>query len=60
VGRPPGRQDPADFVLRRFGSRERVEADLLVADAADVVERWVGDPARAQEMAAHRRCGRTR
>jgi peptidyl-tRNA hydrolase, PTH1 family len=54
VGRPPGRQDPADYVLRRFGSRERVEADLLVADAADVVERWVGDPARAQEMAAHR------
>lgn len=54
VGRPPGRQDPADYVLRRFGSRERPEADLLVVDAADVVERWVTDPARAQELAAHR------
>ncbi|MEX1004921.1 MAG: aminoacyl-tRNA hydrolase [Acidimicrobiia bacterium] len=54
VGRPPGRQDPADFVLRKFGSKERVEADLLVVDAADVVERWVVDPARAQELAAHR------
>lgn len=54
VGRPPGRQDPADFVLRRFGSKERAEADLLVVDAADVVERWVSDPQRAQEQAAHR------
>jgi PTH1 family peptidyl-tRNA hydrolase len=54
VGRPPGRQDPAEFVLRRFGSKERVEADLMVVDAADVVERWVTDPQRAQEQAAHR------
>lgn len=55
VGRPPGRQDPADFVLRRFSSGERPEVDLLVVDAADVVERWLDDPARAQELAAHRR-----
>ena len=57
VGRPPGRQDPADYVLRRFGSKERPEADLLVVDAADVVESWVVDPRRAQEMAAHRQVG---
>ena len=57
VGRPPGRQDPADFVLRRFGSKERPEADLIVSDAADVVERWVVDPLRAQELAAHRQAG---
>jgi peptidyl-tRNA hydrolase, PTH1 family len=55
VGRPPGSQDPADFVLRRFGSRERPEADLVVVDAADVVETWITDPPRAQEQAAHRR-----
>ena len=55
VGRPPGSQDPAEFVLRRFGGKERTEADLVVADAADVVERWITDPARAQELAAHRR-----
>ena len=54
VGRPPGRQDPADFVLRRFSSKERPEADLIVVDAADVVERWITDPARAQELAARR------
>ncbi len=55
VGRPPGRQDPADFVLRRFSARERQEVDLIVVDAADVVELWISDPARAQERAAHRR-----
>lgn len=57
VGRPPGRQDPADFVLRKFESKERPEADLMVSDAADVVEQWVLDPQRAQEMAAHRQAG---
>ncbi|MDX1448618.1 MAG: aminoacyl-tRNA hydrolase [Acidimicrobiia bacterium] len=55
VGRPPGRQDPADFVLERFRAAERPEVEFLVSDAADVVERWVDDPARAQEQAAHRR-----
>ena len=57
VGRPPGRQDPAEFVLRRFGNKERAEADLMVSDAADVAERWVVDPQRAQELAAHRQAG---
>lgn len=55
VGRPPGSQDPAAFVLKRFSSKERVEMDLVVVDAADVVERWITDPVRAQEHAAHRR-----
>lgn len=38
VGRPPGRQDPADFVLSDFSSAERKELDFLVDRAADVVE----------------------
>lgn len=54
VGRPPGSQDPADFVLERFSKSERSEVDLLVPDGAEVVERWLTDPARAQELAAHR------
>lgn len=54
VGRPPGSQDPADFVLRPFTKSERPEADLLVVDAADVVERWLDDRPRAQEAAALR------
>ncbi len=54
VGRPPGSMDPADFVLRRFSKAEREEVDLLVEDAADVIERWLTDRASAQEMAALR------
>ncbi|MFG1914285.1 aminoacyl-tRNA hydrolase [Micromonospora sp. NPDC048898] len=38
VGRPPGRQDPADYVLSDFGTAERKELDFLVDRAADVVE----------------------
>ncbi|MGA5301505.1 aminoacyl-tRNA hydrolase [Nucisporomicrobium flavum] len=38
IGRPPGRQDPADFVLSDFSAVERKELDFLVDRAADVVE----------------------
>ncbi|MEV4630686.1 aminoacyl-tRNA hydrolase [Micromonospora sp. NPDC049523] len=38
VGRPPGRQDPADYVLSDFSPAERKELDFLVDRAADVVE----------------------
>jgi PTH1 family peptidyl-tRNA hydrolase len=55
VGRPPGSKQAAGHVLANFSKAEREEAVLLVEDAADVVERWLVDRARAQEMAAHRR-----
>jgi peptidyl-tRNA hydrolase, PTH1 family len=38
VGRPPGRQDPADYVLRDFSAAERKELGYLVDRAADAVE----------------------
>jgi peptidyl-tRNA hydrolase, PTH1 family len=38
IGRPPGRMDPADFVLRDFPRAERAEVDLLVELGADAVE----------------------
>jgi PTH1 family peptidyl-tRNA hydrolase len=38
IGRPPGRQDPADFVLRDFSATERKELDLLLAEAVDATE----------------------
>ncbi len=38
IGRPPGRQDPADFVLKDFSATERKELDLLVAVAVDATE----------------------
>lgn len=54
VGRPPGQTDPADFVLRPFTKKEGPEVALMIEDAADIVEQWPSDPARAQEMAALR------
>lgn len=54
VGRPPGQMDPADFVLRPFTKAERSEVEMMIEDAADVIEVWPIDPVRAQEMAALR------
>ena len=41
IGRPPGRTDPADFVLRGFSATERKELPFLLSDAADAVEELV-------------------
>ncbi|EOM74987.1 aminoacyl-tRNA hydrolase [Rhodococcus rhodnii] len=38
IGRPPGRQAPADFVLKPFATTERKELPVLVEQAADAVE----------------------
>ncbi|ANJ26486.1 aminoacyl-tRNA hydrolase [Agromyces aureus] len=38
VGRPPGRQDAADFVLKDFSGTERATLPNLISDAADAVE----------------------
>jgi PTH1 family peptidyl-tRNA hydrolase len=41
IGRPPGRQSPADFVLSDYTSTERKALPLQVARAADAVESLV-------------------
>jgi len=38
IGRPPGRQNPADFVLSNYSSAERKELDLQIVEAADAIE----------------------
>lgn len=38
IGRPPGRQDPADYVLKPFGAAARAEVELACEIAADAVE----------------------
>jgi len=43
IGRPPGRQDPADFVLKRFSATERKELDFAVDLAADATEALLAD-----------------
>lgn len=43
IGRPTGRQDPADYVLSGFGSAERAELPLLTERAEHAVESLVLD-----------------
>lgn len=38
IGRPPGRQDPADYVLSNFSTVELKDADFLLDRTADMVE----------------------
>jgi PTH1 family peptidyl-tRNA hydrolase len=44
IGRPPGSMEVADFVLQNFSSVEKKELDVLVAIAADQVEKLVSEP----------------
>lgn len=43
IGRPPGRQDPADYVLRDFSSAERKHLPVFLEHAADAVEAILSD-----------------
>ncbi|MEO6886897.1 MAG: aminoacyl-tRNA hydrolase [Jatrophihabitantaceae bacterium] len=43
IGRPPGQQDPADYVLKEFASAERKDLAYFVDRAADAVERLIAD-----------------
>jgi PTH1 family peptidyl-tRNA hydrolase len=50
VGRPPGRQDPADYVLERVGKREAEDFAVLLERAADATMDLVRLPLeRAQD-----------
>lgn len=46
IGRPPGRMDPADFVLRTLKGKFLEEHMVTVADAADLVEKVVVERAK--------------
>jgi PTH1 family peptidyl-tRNA hydrolase len=37
IGRPPGQQDPADFVLRNFGSAESAEVEILKSQGCEAI-----------------------
>jgi PTH1 family peptidyl-tRNA hydrolase len=41
IGRPPGRQDPADYVLQPFPKRDEADVAILVDDATDAVRSLV-------------------
>lgn len=53
IGRPPGRQDPADWVLSPFPASQRQELAMLVADAADAVEMTVDEGLLAAQQRFH-------
>lgn len=50
IGRPPGRQDPADFVLSNYSSVERKELPFQVDCAADAVETLIRDGLEATQQ----------
>jgi PTH1 family peptidyl-tRNA hydrolase len=43
VGRPPGRMDAADWVLKDFAKKEEPDVELLVDDGADAILSLVRD-----------------
>jgi peptidyl-tRNA hydrolase, PTH1 family len=51
VGRPPGRQDPADFVLEPFAKREVEEVAVVIEEAADSVASLIRDGLEATQNA---------
>ncbi|HEX5496375.1 MAG TPA: aminoacyl-tRNA hydrolase [Mycobacteriales bacterium] len=53
IGRPPGRQDPADFVLRNFSTVERKTLDVELERAADAVEALLTHGLDAAQNAYH-------
>lgn len=53
VGRPPGRQDVADYVLSDYAPRERVARDVQVARAADAVHVLVDEGLAAAQQQFH-------
>jgi PTH1 family peptidyl-tRNA hydrolase len=53
IGRPPGRMDPAEFVLRDFSPTERKELALTIDRCADAVEALVCTGLEAAQNTFH-------
>ncbi|MGH3714112.1 MAG: aminoacyl-tRNA hydrolase [Micromonosporaceae bacterium] len=53
IGRPPGRKDPADYVLEDFSAAERKELPLYVDRAADALEAAVTHGLEAAQNEFH-------
>ncbi|MDQ0851131.1 PTH1 family peptidyl-tRNA hydrolase [Arthrobacter sp. B3I9] len=53
VGRPPGRMDTADYVLRDFSSTEKKELPFLLDSAADAVEVLIRNGLLAAQQQFH-------
>jgi PTH1 family peptidyl-tRNA hydrolase len=53
IGRPPGRQPAADFVLRDFSASERAVLPNLLEDAADSIEKIAAEGLTAAQQQFH-------
>jgi PTH1 family peptidyl-tRNA hydrolase len=53
VGRPPGRMDAADYVLRDFAPSEKKELPFLLDDASDAVELLIREGLTAAQQRFH-------
>lgn len=55
IGRPPGRQDPASYVLRPFSRAERERIDEVVEDAGEAILVLATDGLEAAQNRFHTR-----
>lgn len=55
VGRPPGRMDPASFVLKPFSAAERKDLGVVVEEAADAAELLLSAGLEAAQNRVHPR-----
>lgn len=53
IGRPPGRQDAADYVLKDFAAAERPRLSIVLGDAADAVQDVIDDGLTAAQQRWH-------
>ncbi len=53
IGRPPGRQDAADYVLRDFGGTEKTRLPFVLDDAAEAVELVIEQGLLAAQQKVH-------
>ena len=55
IGRPPGRMDPADYVLAPIPAKKRPDWDVTLEEAADAVEGVVAEGFAPAQQALHTR-----
>lgn len=53
IGRPPGRQDAADYVLRDFAAAEKARVPFVLDDAIDAIELIVDQGLLAAQQKVH-------
>jgi PTH1 family peptidyl-tRNA hydrolase len=53
IGRPPGRQDPAAYVLQPFSAVERTEVPTICEQAADAAELLIAQGLEPAQNTVH-------